>query len=76
MFWFVTLSTQDNATLLHQLKSSFERTNIWNKYQSKVTIREINPYLNHLIELSFQGVNRFCALLFESNTDKTVQTKY
>ena len=29
----VTLSTQDNAKLLQQLKSSFQRTINWNKYQ-------------------------------------------
>ena len=31
----VTLSTQDNAKLLEQLKSGFKRTINWNKYQSK-----------------------------------------
>ena len=30
----VTLSTQDNAKLLQQLKSGFRRTINWNKYQS------------------------------------------
>ena len=32
----VTLSTQDNAKLLKQLKSGFKRTINWNKYQTKV----------------------------------------
>ena len=36
---FVTLSTQDNAKLLHQLKSGFKRTIKWNKHQSKVRIQ-------------------------------------
>ena len=36
----VTLSTQDNAKLLQQLKSGFKRTINWNKYQSKVTEQE------------------------------------
>ena len=31
----VTLSTQDNAKLLTQLKSDFKRTITWNKYLSK-----------------------------------------
>ena len=31
----VTLSTQDNAKLLEQLKSSFKRTINWNKYEPK-----------------------------------------
>ena len=32
----VTLSTQDNAKLLQQLKSGFKRTINWNKYESSV----------------------------------------
>ena len=32
----VTLSTQDNAKLLEQLKSGFKRTINWNKYESSV----------------------------------------
>ena len=32
----VTLSTEDNAKLLQQLKSSFKRTINWNKYESSV----------------------------------------
>ena len=31
---FVTLSIQDNAKLLQQLKSGFKRTISWNKYKS------------------------------------------
>ena len=34
----VTLSTQDNAKLLEQLKSGFKRTFNWNKYKPKVTV--------------------------------------
>ena len=34
----VTLSTQDNAKLLPQLKSDFKRTISWNKYLSKTRI--------------------------------------
>ena len=33
----VTLSTQDNAKLLEQLKSGFKRTINWNKYKPKVS---------------------------------------
>ena len=32
----VTLSTQDNAKLLQQLKSGFKRTINWNKYESNI----------------------------------------
>ena len=38
----VTLSTQDNAKLLEQLKSSFKRTINWNKYEPKVVVQEQN----------------------------------
>ena len=34
----VTLSNQDNAKLLQQLKSGFKRTINWNKYQPKVSL--------------------------------------
>ena len=53
----VTLSTQDNAKLLPQLKSDFKRTS-WNKYLAKPELLVQNANLNHLIEPSFQGVNR------------------
>ena len=57
----VTLSTQDNAKLLQQLKSGFKRTIKWNKYQSKTTAQNTpNQYLDYLTDLSFQGVNNFC----------------
>ena len=54
----VTLSTQDNAKLLPQLKSGFKRTISWNKYLAKPELLAQNPNLNHLIEPNFQGVNR------------------
>ena len=43
----VTLSTQDNAKLLPQLKSGFKRTISWNKYLSKPELLPQNPNLNH-----------------------------
>ena len=46
----VTLSTQDNAKLLPQLKSGFKRTISWNKYMPKPTLLAQNANLNHLIE--------------------------
>ena len=51
----VTLSTQDNAKLLEQLKSSFKRAINWNKYQSRTTVQEQNRYLDSLIDPSFHG---------------------
>ena len=35
----VTLSTEDNAKLLQQLKTGFKRTTNWKKYQSKPTLK-------------------------------------
>ena len=72
----VTLSTQDDAKLLQQLKSGFKRTINWNKYLSKVTIQAPCKYLGYLIDPSFQGVNRSFVLSFESNADRTAHTKY
>ena len=54
----VTLSTQDNAKLLPQLKNGFKRTISWNKYLAKPELLAQNANLNNLIEASFQGVNR------------------
>ena len=62
----VTLSTQDNAKLLQQLKSSFKRTINWNKYESNIKTFGQNKYLNHLINPSFQGVNILFILSFEN----------
>ena len=62
----VTLSTQDNAKLLQQLKSGFKRTINWNKYESSVKTFAQNRYLNYLINPSFQGVNRLFVLSFEN----------
>ena len=47
----VTLSTQDNAKILQQLKSDFKRAINWNKYQLKV--QERNQYLDCFIDSSF-----------------------
>ena len=50
----VTLSTQDNAKLLLQLKSGFKRTINMNKYQSSIKLYVRNRYLNHLVDPSKQ----------------------
>ena len=42
----VTLSAQDNAKLLQQLKSCFKRTVNWNKYQPRVSPERQNQSLN------------------------------
>ena len=72
----VTLSTQDNAKLLTQLKSGFKRTINWNKYLSKPELLAQNPNLNHLVEPSFQGVNRLFVLAFEDDAQRTSNKRY
>ena len=72
----VTLSTQDNAKLLPQLKSGFKRTISWNKYLSNPGLLAQNPNLNHLVEPSFQGVNRLFVLAFENDAQRTSNKRY
>ena len=73
---FVTLSTQDNAKLLEQLKLSFKRTINWNKYQANVSTERVNQYLDYLIDPSFQGMKRLCVLLFENEAQRTSDKRY
>ena len=63
----VTLLTQDNVKLLPQVKSGFKRTIRWNKYLLKPELLPQNLNLSHLIEPSFQGVNRLFVLAFEDD---------
>ena len=72
----VTLSTQDNAKLLTQLKSGFKRAISWNKYLSKPELLRRNPNLNHLVEPSFQCVNRPFVLAFENDSHRTLNKRY
>ena len=72
----VTLSTQDNAKLLEQLKSGFKRTINWNKYQSKKSIERQNQYLDYLIDPSFQGVNKLFVLSFEYEAQRISYKRY
>ena len=58
---FLTLSTQDNAKLLKQIKWSLKKTVNWNKYEPKVTVQQQNWYLDLLIN------TRPFALSFENN---------
>ena len=72
----VTLSTQENAKLLQQLKSGFKRVINWNKYLSKPELLTRNPNLNHLVEPSFQGVNRLSVLVFDNDAQRTSARRY
>ena len=73
---YVTLSTQDNAKSLQQLKSGFEITFNWNKSQSDLKTYEQNRYLNHLFNPHFQGVNIIFVLSFENEADRTSHSTY
>ena len=72
----VTLSTQDNAQFLPQLKSGFKRAISWNKYLPKPELLPQSPNLDHLIEPSFQGVNRLFVLVFENDKQRTSKRRY
>ena len=65
----VTLCTQDNAKLLQHLKSV-------SKYQSDSKTYAQNRYLNHLVNPSFQGLNRLFVLSFENENDRTSRSTY
>ena len=72
----VTLSTQENTKLLEQLKSGFKRVINWNKYLSKPDLLRRNPNLNHLVERSFQRINRFFVLPFANDAQRTSHSGY
>ena len=67
----LTLSTQDNANLHQQLKSSLKRTISWNKYQLIPRTYAQSQYLNQLVDPSFRGVNRLFVLSFENENCRT-----
>ena len=61
----LTLSTQDNAKLLQQLKSGIKRIIDWNKYEPKVSGQVPKPFLDFLINPSFQGINRLYFIVWK-----------
>ena len=62
--------------MLQQLKSGFKRTVNWNEYLSKPELLRRNPDLNHLVEPSFQGVDRRFVIAFENDTQRTSRSGY
>ena len=72
----MTLSTQENTKFLQQLKSGFKRVINRNKYLSKPELLARNQNLNHLVEPSFQGVNRLFVLAFENYDNRSSYDKY
>ena len=61
---------------LQQLNSTFKRVINWNKYLSKPELLSQIPNLNHLVEPSFQGVNRLFVLAYENDTQRTSAKGY
>ena len=73
----VTLSTEDNAKLLQQLKSRFKRTINWNKCHSKTEpFNHPNVHMDFLIDPSFQRLNRLFALSFDALDDRIGHSRY
>ena len=62
---------------MKQLESDFQQRAInLNKFQTELTEKVQNRYLDYLIEPCFQRVNRYFVLLFENKDDREVQTRY
>ena len=72
----VTLSTQDNPELLLQLKNGFKKTIAWNKYLAKPELLAQNENFNHLIEPSFQGINRLFVLAYDDDAQRISRKRY
>ena len=53
-----------------------KKTTSWNKYLSKPELLRRNSNLNHLVEPSFQGVNRLFVLAFENDLQRTSNKIY
>ena len=58
----VTLSTENDKTLLEQLKTGFLKTIKCNKYRSEMTNQTQNNNVNYLIDPTFTKVNRLFVL--------------
>ena len=54
----------------------FKRTTSWDKNLPKPELLTGNVNLNHLIEASFQGVNRLFVLAFEGDAQRTNNKRY
>ena len=72
----VTLLTENDKTLLEQLRTGFKRTIKWNKYRSEMTNQTQNKNLNYLIDPTFTKVDRLIVLSFENEDDRRYLSKY
>ena len=62
---------------MQKLKSGGKRTISWHKYHPKTkTLTAPNPYLDYLIEPSFQRVNRLFVLPFNTLDNRTGHSRY
>ena len=66
----VTLSKDDEIKLLTNLKSTFKREMIWNKYRSLMTTEAVNNNLNILIDPTFTNVNRLFVLAYQNADER------
>ena len=60
----VTLSKENDAKSLEQLKAGFKRTIKWTKYSSQITVQPQNNNLSYLTDPKFSNVNRLFVLSF------------
>ena len=67
----VILSTKDDNKLLKHLKSECRRIIKWNKYRSEMSNQPISNKLKHLIDQTFNKVNRFFVFSIETEDDRT-----
>ena len=72
----VTLSTENDKTLLEQLRTGFRRTIKCNKYRSEMTNQTKINNLNYLIDPTFTKVNRLFVWSVENEDDRTSFSKY
>ena len=71
----VTLSTENDKTLLEQLRT-FNKTIKWNKYRSKMTNQTENSNLNYLIDPTFTKLNGLFVLSYENEDDRSFSKYY
>ena len=65
----ITLTNDDNVKFLDNLKSGFKREVEWNEYESKNVSITPGPYIDHLVDPSFHGVNRLFVFSYKNHED-------
>ena len=72
----VTVSTENDNTLLELLKTGFKRIIKWNKYRSEMSKGNKTNNLTYLIDPTFTKAYRLFVLSFENEDDRTSFSKY